>query len=1064
MKKRLLLLSLALIAIMGGVLQLIAGVPAPWASGEENGTSAKTVTVLTDTIRFNFDQMDLPNQVDVKDFFQENVSVVFEKGAGSSTPKYYANGNAIRAYGGNNIIVSDQTPGHVITEVVFGFGPSDGKLNIYGPDGAPVEANGMWTGKGQTIPFNIQTGSGNRRIASLTIIRRITIGEGDNTGGEGGESGEGGDNNGDGDNNDDNEESSDSINVDIDININEIDSLMTGLRFQVWEECDSIFGRYPNVAQKFYDSLDSLSRDIEYRYHEVDSIKNKQQLEEAYQAYYSLKERLESLMTRIAEAEKNAQGDTYDKEAEEAAYAELSTMYAEVRVFLENTREQARSLSSNSASASSNPLLAELTQYDIQLNSLSQQIADCYDKHILADNSANIKAGLQDVRSNVERISAEVDVQMQQNEAEMAAYKRIEEGCSSVEYDLSILTDEVSDSVKVSEGVRSQMELVLTNISSMIHMLRADIDEYHSKKLLSSNLKDFLMRIDAIKEQINTANELFGQLQKKEQEESENQMAMIYYQKLDAVMKNIEALLVSKKTAIMAAGYTSQTIMDMQGSINRYSNILRSYRENIAKAYENGELKSEKDMNNWQEQINYMESDINRLTIEASRMDSYNKGNARIESLRSEFRNAVDGVIARRDKVSALVTPYLGLIPSLNETFESITQQVNDEIGAQQTKVDLALRGMYTQMFGDPASGAASEDDTDYEAIVRQCITNLSATNELIDRKIASLSLAIAAAKKALETGNIMTLLNLASNITHMSIPEIAAMAATAGATGDFSGFTETAKAYLTKGGKIVAESISMGVSGSDDVTLVFRPTESAPAARSLRSKVAGEDIEIVFASGSLIINDTPLEAETAAPENSIDVNQMTEVSDAEVLVVNEVVNSPEAVETSTEMFAETRKAERETIELAQAEKELAQQTEKNYDDFIKEYTILDNKYNEAFSILMSTTFSTEIQNEFQPKLTAIYGNMEQNANNARNSFYDKDASALVANKTSLAAYVAEIDKVIEEALTAQGLADEDAIQSIEADAKAKDGKFLEQGKVVIRKDGRTYNAAGRKL
>ena len=52
----------------------------------------------------------------------ENVTVVFNKGTGGTTPKYYNTGTAMRAYGGNNFVVSSTG---TISSITLTFGSGD---------------------------------------------------------------------------------------------------------------------------------------------------------------------------------------------------------------------------------------------------------------------------------------------------------------------------------------------------------------------------------------------------------------------------------------------------------------------------------------------------------------------------------------------------------------------------------------------------------------------------------------------------------------------------------------------------------------------------------------------------------------------------------------------------------------------------------------------------------------------------------------------------------------------------------------------------------------------------
>ena len=91
-------------------------------------------------------------------------TVTFAKGEGSTAPKYYATGTAVRAYGGNTITVASTS---TIIGVEFTFGSSDGTNTITADPG--TYADGTWTGSASSITFTIGGTSGNRRISAIKV-------------------------------------------------------------------------------------------------------------------------------------------------------------------------------------------------------------------------------------------------------------------------------------------------------------------------------------------------------------------------------------------------------------------------------------------------------------------------------------------------------------------------------------------------------------------------------------------------------------------------------------------------------------------------------------------------------------------------------------------------------------------------------------------------------------------------------------------------------------------------------------------------------------------------------
>ena len=99
-----------------------------------------------------------------------NISLVFNKNGANNGPKYYNTGTSVRAYGGNNFIVS-ATNGN-ITAISLTFGSGDGSNDISTENG--TYSDGNWTGTGSSVTFLVGGASGHRRIK----IVEVTYGSG----------------------------------------------------------------------------------------------------------------------------------------------------------------------------------------------------------------------------------------------------------------------------------------------------------------------------------------------------------------------------------------------------------------------------------------------------------------------------------------------------------------------------------------------------------------------------------------------------------------------------------------------------------------------------------------------------------------------------------------------------------------------------------------------------------------------------------------------------------------------------------------------------------------------
>lgn len=101
----------------------------------------------------------------VTNVYGSKIKIEFKKGNSSNGPAYYDSGTAVRAYGGNSIIVTAND--NTITKIVVGFGSSDGSNAITADVGS--YSSGTWTGDAKSVTFTIGGTKGNRRIASISV-------------------------------------------------------------------------------------------------------------------------------------------------------------------------------------------------------------------------------------------------------------------------------------------------------------------------------------------------------------------------------------------------------------------------------------------------------------------------------------------------------------------------------------------------------------------------------------------------------------------------------------------------------------------------------------------------------------------------------------------------------------------------------------------------------------------------------------------------------------------------------------------------------------------------------
>ena len=107
---------------------------------------------------------ELSDQEVASSYASGNMTIEFSVGTGSSSPKYYDNGTALRMYQNNTITVS-RTAG-TISKITFGFAPNnDTPSNAITPSVGTFTTN-TWTGSANSVVFSF---AGARRIQTIRV-------------------------------------------------------------------------------------------------------------------------------------------------------------------------------------------------------------------------------------------------------------------------------------------------------------------------------------------------------------------------------------------------------------------------------------------------------------------------------------------------------------------------------------------------------------------------------------------------------------------------------------------------------------------------------------------------------------------------------------------------------------------------------------------------------------------------------------------------------------------------------------------------------------------------------
>ncbi len=117
------------------------------------------VTARAGTVEFDL-TTGYTNQQEVSTVAKDGVTLTFDKGTNSNTPKWYSSGSAVRLYGGGTLTVAATG----ISKVEFTF---NGDSNLSADVG--TYSNGTWTGQANNIVFTQGGTSGHVKIQKVVV-------------------------------------------------------------------------------------------------------------------------------------------------------------------------------------------------------------------------------------------------------------------------------------------------------------------------------------------------------------------------------------------------------------------------------------------------------------------------------------------------------------------------------------------------------------------------------------------------------------------------------------------------------------------------------------------------------------------------------------------------------------------------------------------------------------------------------------------------------------------------------------------------------------------------------
>lgn len=135
----------------------ITGEPATFTPTKSSGTTE----TLTFSTKYAAD-----TELDGVTVSGINISASFAKNTGSTAPKYYKSGTAVRWYGSNSMAVS--AGGKTITAITINYSQKN-KAVTSDVKTYTDESPGSWVGSATSVTFTVASGAGQNRISSISV-------------------------------------------------------------------------------------------------------------------------------------------------------------------------------------------------------------------------------------------------------------------------------------------------------------------------------------------------------------------------------------------------------------------------------------------------------------------------------------------------------------------------------------------------------------------------------------------------------------------------------------------------------------------------------------------------------------------------------------------------------------------------------------------------------------------------------------------------------------------------------------------------------------------------------
>ena len=134
-------------------------------TGETETFTPTKISGTSETLTFS-DKYNADTELNGVTVSGSKISAAFAMGSGSTAPKYYKSGSAVRWYGSNTMTVS--AGGKTITAITINYSQKNKDVTSSAAtytDGSP----GTWSGSATSVTFTVASGSGQNRISSISV-------------------------------------------------------------------------------------------------------------------------------------------------------------------------------------------------------------------------------------------------------------------------------------------------------------------------------------------------------------------------------------------------------------------------------------------------------------------------------------------------------------------------------------------------------------------------------------------------------------------------------------------------------------------------------------------------------------------------------------------------------------------------------------------------------------------------------------------------------------------------------------------------------------------------------